>query len=128
MLDSFIKQISDELDMKDSITSPAADRYVLSFQNDVDVEVTNAPHGYAFTGTIAKVPERNAEILLTQLMEGNLFGQGTYGGILGINEDETLITFSNELDQSSSYKDFKNKIEDCVNVISFWKNEALKYQ
>jgi hypothetical protein len=61
-------------------------------------------------------------------MEANLFGMGTRGAAIGLNKEENLLTLSLELDYNSSYKDFKEKLEDFVSILDYWRKEALKHQ
>ena len=53
-------------------------------------------------------------------MMANLFGQGTKGGILGINAEGTMLTLSRTVDFAVDYKDFKEFLEDFINVMDFW--------
>ncbi len=60
-------------------------------------------------------------------MEANLFGIGTRGAAIGLNEDGNVLTLSLELDYNSSYQEFKEKLEDFISVMDFWRKEALEH-
>jgi hypothetical protein len=58
-------------------------------------------------------------------LEANLFGRGTRNAIIGLTEDGKLLTLSAELDYNSTYKEFKEKLEDFVTILDYWRKEAL---
>lgn len=128
MLEKLIGQLSQELAMENSITSSEERRYRLPFENDIEVEAVELDNSYLLKGIIGERPQKNAESFLLKAMEANLFGMGTRGAAIGLNEDEKLLTLSLELDYNSSFKDFKEKLEDFISVIDFWRKEALKHQ
>jgi hypothetical protein len=61
-------------------------------------------------------------------MEANLFGRGTRGAAIGLNEEGKLLTLSLELDYNNSFKEFKENLEDFISVIDFWRTEASKHE
>lgn len=128
MLEKLINQFGQEFAMEDIITSSEEQHYQLPFENGVEIEAIELEKSYLFKGIIAPKPEQNSESFLLKVMEANLFGMGTRGSVIGLNEDGKQLTLSHELDYNSSYKDFKEKLEDFISVIDFWRNEALKHE
>lgn len=128
MLEKLINQLGQELAMDDLITSTEEHHYLLPFDNQINVEAIELEKGYLLKGVIGEHPQQNAESFLLKTMEANLFGIGTRGAVIGLNEEGKLLTLSLELDYNSSYKDFKEKLEDFISVIEFWRKEALKHQ
>jgi hypothetical protein len=128
MLEKLIGQLGQELAMEDLITSPAARHYLLLFDDEIKVEAIELEKTYLLKGVIGECPKQNLEAFLLKTMEANLFGMGTRGAAIGLNEDGKVLTLSLELDYNSSYKDFKEKLEDFINVIDFWRQESLKHQ
>lgn len=127
MLEPFIQQLGKELQMEEFITSPEPGLYLLSFDDQILVNVTQSSQNYMIKGAIGACPKENTETFLVKTMEANLFGLGTRGSIIGLNDEGNVLTLSLELDYNSTYKDFRNKLEDFVNVLDFWRQEANKH-
>lgn len=126
MLESLITQL--ELDLKmGRIESSPDGVYTLPFSDNIEIKVSQTSDYYLFKSHIGPTPKKSTEIFLAKLMEANLFGRGTRNNVLGLTEDENLLTLSGELEYNSTYKQFKEKLEDFVTIVDFWRNEALKH-
>lgn len=128
MLATLVNQLGQELEMQDLILTSQPGTYLLPFEENIEIYVTQLTHSYLFKGNIGPCPQTNPTTFLTRIIELNLFGKGTRNASIGLSEDENMLTLSAELDYNSSYKEFKEKLEDFVTVIDFWRNEALKHQ
>lgn len=128
MLEKLIGQLSQELAMEDLISLTEDHHYHLPFENDIEIEAVELEKGVLLKGVIGERPEQNADAFLLRTMEANLFGIGTRGAAIGLKEEGKVLTLSLELDYNSSYKDFKEKLEDFISVLDFWRKEALKHQ
>ncbi len=60
-------------------------------------------------------------------MDANLFGRGTRKNIIGLTEDGNMLTLSGDLRYNSPYREFKEKLEDFVSIIDYWRNEAVSH-
>lgn len=127
MLDNFIRQLSRELDMEDLIIAPEPGHYIVPFEDEIQIDLIQSPHSYLFKGVIGSCPKDNLDAFLFKSMEANLFGRGTRGAAIGLNGEGNLLTLSLELDYNSTYKDFREKLEDFVSILDFWRKEALKH-
>lgn len=129
MLKELVNQLGHEFTMKEDILTLTPDHthYTLPFE-DIQVEAIQLEHSYLLKGIIGDCPQENKEAFLMRVMEANLFGKGTRGAAIGLNEEGNLLTLSLELDYNSSYKDFKEKLEDFISVIDFWRKEATSHQ
>lgn len=126
--DKLIEELSRELDMEPFISLSDTGSYILLFDENIRTEISNDARYYLFKSTIGPCPSLNRETFLAGAMEANLFGKATRGAAIGLDETGNLLTLSSEVDYNSSYKDFKAHLEEFVNVIEFWRNEALKHQ
>lgn len=126
MIEQFVKQVTKEFELEDSISQPEPNHYIFSLE-DMEVNLTSFSQGHTFKSTIANCPKDNTDAFLLKTMEANLFGVGTHDAVIGLNEEGTQLVLSMDIDSACSYGDFKNKFEDFVNVADFWKNEALKH-
>lgn len=128
MLEKLLNELGDDLDMKDLIIPSEDKHFHLPFANNITVEVIELQKNYLLKGLIGSCPEHNKEAFLLKAMEANLFGIGTRGAVIGLSDDEKLLTLSRELEYNNSYKNFKEKLEDFVSVIDVWREEALNHQ
>lgn len=127
MLETLIEQLGQELAMEDSILH-GDQRYRLSFDNQIDVEAVELDKKTLLKGVIGERPQQNGDAFLLKVLEANLFGDGTRNGVIGLNDEGKVLTLSMEVDYNSSFKDFKEKLEDFISVIEFWRTEAQKHQ
>lgn len=127
MLEKLITELGEKLSMTDQITKTEAHHYLLPFENEVQVEAIELEKSLLLKGIIGKHPQSNLEAFLLRIMEANLFGIGTRGAIIGLNNEGKLLTLSAELDYNSSFREFYEKLEDFVSVLIFWREEALKH-
>lgn len=127
MLKALITQLGRELSMEDLITSTEDHHYLLPFDQDIEVEAIELERSLLLKAVIGACPPTNTNSFLLKTMEANLFGVGTLGAGIGLNEEGKLLTLSMELDYNSSFKEFKEKLEDFVKVVDFWRNAALEH-
>lgn len=127
MLKTLIDHLAQELNMEELITSPEENHYILPFNNEVDVEAVQLDKSYLLKAIIGSPPEKNCDTFMMKVAEANLFGIGTRDSVIGLKQDEKLLTLSMELRYNDSYKNFMEKLEDFVTVIEFWRNEALNH-
>jgi hypothetical protein len=128
MLENFVQQLGRELEMSDLITTLDPHHFKIPFEGNIHIDVTQLAQSYLFKSIINNCPKNNLDQFLLKTMEANLFGMGTRGAAIGLNKEENLLTLSLELDYNSSYKDFKEKLEDFVSILDYWRKEALKHQ
>ena len=128
MLEKLIDQLGRELSMEDIITLTEEHQYILPFDNDIEVRIVEFEKNLLLKGVIGACPQQNTEAFLLKTMEANLFGIGTRGASIGLNQDGKVLTLSRELDYNSHFKDFKENLEDFISVIDFWRKEALKHE
>lgn len=128
MLAKLIDQLGRELNMEDLINQSGTNHYTLPFEGDIQVDATQPDHSILLKGVIGECPKQHSDAFLLRVIESNLFGVGTRGGSIGLKDEGNLLTLTLELDYNSSFKDFTERLEDFVSVITFWRNEALKHE
>lgn len=128
MLNKLIFQLGKDLNMANLITTTEERHYLLPFEPDIEVEAIQLEKSHLLKSIIGPCPQQNTDAFLLKMMKANLFGMGTRGGAIGLHEEGKLLTLSIELDYNCSFKDFKEKLEDFISVIDFWRQEALKHE
>ncbi len=128
VINDFIKEIGEELKMEEEIHSIEPGHYALDFADNIKVNISTTPMGMLFKALICPVPSSKGSLFLDKAMEANLFGRGTRGAILGLDEEANHITLCLEIPEKIPYKEFKEKLEDFVTVYDYWRSEALKWK
>lgn len=128
MLEKLIEQFGKEFNMKEEILMTEDRHYKIPLDNGIEIETAELERSCLLKGIIGSKPEKNVESFLLKVMEANLFGIGTRGGAIGLLEDGKQLTYSLEIDNRGSYKNFKEKIEDFISVVDFWRKETLKHE
>lgn len=125
MLDDLVRQLTQELEM-DPVTPLEKGHYCIPLAGEIKVDMMQLPHAFLFKSAICTPPNKNKELFYSNLMQANLFAQGTRGASIGLDADANVLTLSLELSYNSSYTVFKEKLEDFVSVLEFWRTEAVK--
>jgi hypothetical protein len=120
MLDLFIHQLCNELGMEE-LAPLEKGHYRLSFANEVAVELFQLQQSYLIKGVIGPTPTQNQEPFFSKLMEANLFARGTRGAAIGLQPETDLLMLSLELANNCTYTHFKEKLEDFISVLEFWR-------
>lgn len=101
------------------------------FQIFPEVEIylqTLKPKGIFISSILSPVPTLKKEEIFLRLMEANLLGQGTGGGVISLDTQENFLTLSLDLPYEMDYVKFKEQIEDFVNYLSYWREEIKKLE
>ena len=102
--------------------------FQLKIQALTPISIKELNPGIFFSAKIMELPkEGNKETLYIYLMKANLLGQGTGGGAIGIDASEKYLTLSQSLPFEVNYEVFHDTLEDFLNYIDYWKEEASRY-
>ena len=74
------------------------------------------------------ISTQNPENFFMHLMKANFLGQGTGGSIISLDPEEKLLTLSLRMNYEVNYKIFRDKLEDFLNYIEYWKKEIDNYE
>ena len=127
MLQTWLKQLEKELELEIPFIANDKGEYTLSLGEALTIYMTDIPQGFRLHSVVTPLPKNRKEDFLSFALQGNLFGQGTHGAVLGIDTDGNMLTLSHELDYNPGYKEFRDTLEDFINTADFWRNEATKY-
>ncbi len=126
MLDTLIRQLGRELRMEDMIESPEPGHFSVPFADDIKVDCFQSSHSVLFKGVIGPSPQENSQNFLAKAMQSNLFGHGTRGAAIGLDNEGKMLTLALEIDSDSNYKEFHERLEDFISILDFWRKEASK--
>lgn len=126
MLQNFIPRLIHEMELGETtLSSGVPGIYTLPLEDGITINMTDIPNGYIFKCNVGPFPKTKEELFVVQAMLGNLFGQGTKGAVLGLNPDGTILTLTLVVDYPVEYKEFRESLEDFINTMDFWREEAL---
>jgi len=127
MLNDLINELVKELDIQEPVQQ--GEHYTIPLPDDIQVNIfPHPPSGVIFKSVLGPVPTSRGSMFLDKVMEANLFGRGTRGSILGLNNEATHLTLSLEIPEGISYREFKEKLEDFISIYDFWRSESLKWK
>ncbi|MBM3201265.1 MAG: type III secretion system chaperone [Chlamydiae bacterium] len=84
--------------------------------------------GVRFSALIAPMPQGNKEDLFIYFMQANYLGQGTGGAAIGLDSNENFLTLSLSIVYDMNYRMFKDKLEEFVNYLSYWREEVERLE
>lgn len=125
MLDDCMEKLKKEMELTQSLNTDVPGTYSLPLDEGLSIGITSMGSGCVFTCNIIACPKQGEEEFYTLALLGDLFGQGTGGATLGLNEDGSLLTLSRGIDYNIEYKDFKDVLEEFINSVDFWRQEVL---
>jgi hypothetical protein len=127
-LNQLMENFQKELGLDKPIPTNDAGAYVIYMDRELFINVVDMNPGIAFTCDVAPLPKENLEQFYTQMMLANLFGQGTEGAVLGLSDDGNTLILSREIEYNPEIDLFKEVIEDFMNAVDFWREEALNFK
>lgn len=129
MLDKLIEKLIPDMELGTAtLATEVPGTYALPLDNELTVILSEIPNGLSLKCSVAPFPKVHEEIFSTQAMLGNLFGQGTRGAILGLTNDGNTLTLTQTIDYNIDYKEFKELLEDFINAVDYWRDEALNHK
>ncbi|MBA3816316.1 MAG: type III secretion system chaperone [Parachlamydiaceae bacterium] len=129
MLEKLIENLIPDMELGNTkLASEVPGTYAIPLDDGLTVLISEIPNGISLKCSVAPYPKVHEEIFSTQAMLGNLFGQGTRGATLGLSNDGNTLTLTQIIDYNIDYKEFKELLEDFINAVDFWRDEALNHK
>lgn len=124
MLEHFMTELSKELNLPLNLEKNTQNYYTFSLNQDTLLFFKDLNPGFSCRSPIAQVPKENElEELYILLMRANFLGQGTKGAVISIDETIQNILFTLSIPEQINYRLFKEKVEDFVNYLYYWKSK-----
>lgn len=125
MLDTFMRQLSKDLQMEDPFVAERSGAYEYWVEEDLAILISPlSPAGFQFTATLGPYPKAKEEDFFLTMMTGNLFGKETFGATLGLDGDGNKMVLSREIERRVNYPEFRETLEDFFHIMRFWRNQA----
>jgi len=128
-LKRYMDQLATEMEIRDSLESTTTPgTYLFPIDEHTEAEIREDSTGIHLFCAICPAPAQNMEDFLQHAMHANLFGQGTMGATLALDSSGKQLTLSQVIDYNIEYERFKEKLEDFLNAIEMWREEAASFE
>ena len=128
MLSEYISKLGKELDIEDLVLRREEGIFSIPFQGEIEVIFSEVVGGILMQSPICPVPVVKSNLFFQRAMEANLFGRGTRGASIGLDTSGENLVLTLQLFSNMPYKQFKERLEDFISVLDFWKGEGLKWK
>ncbi len=128
MLEENLKRLAEDLELPPFPPKDKNSCYTLTLAEDLEVSIKKIHEGIAIFSNVAPLLLQKKEEAFIYLMKANLLGQGTGNQTIGIDPEEKCLTLSCIIPYDMDYKEFKEKLEDFVNYLDYWRLELEKLQ
>ena len=123
-LEQCMDRLKDEVGIDSDFPQGERGAYLLPMDEERSVVVTDLNPGIGLFCQVASCPAHEQEDFFTNMLLANLFGQGTEGAILGLDQDAKHLVLRKEITHAVDYEKFAEEIEDFMNAVDLWTNEV----
>lgn len=127
MIDKFMKQLAKEMEIADGFETQMPGVFAIPLDEDITIMVTSLPVGFTVSCVFGECPKTKTGEFYTHALRANLLGKGTDGAVLGLDEEGKRLKLTLDVDYSVDYNEFHDMIEDFMNSVDFWAEEAQSY-
>lgn len=122
MLEKYIQQFEKDLELEEPLKKSSGS-YVIALNEGITILISEIPGGFTLSSNFLEFPKKNVNDIYIQTLTANLFGKGTKGSVIGLNDQGNMLTISQTVDYNVEYKEFKEMIEDFITAIDYWKEQ-----
>lgn len=123
MLETHLQKLAKELELEGSFSTQVPGVFQFPIEENLAITLNARSPGFSLSCTLGPIPREGETEFFTRLLLGNLFGQGTRGSVLGLNEEGNQLTLTQDVDYNAEYKEFRDVLEDFINSVDFWRLE-----
>lgn len=103
--------------------------YLITISETEEVWVKDLNPGVFMQSIItSNIGSASREEFYMYLMAANFLGQGTGGSVIGLDPEEKYLTLSLPINYEVNYKMFRDKLEEFLNYLSYWRKEIQEYE
>lgn len=124
MLERFCTRLAEEWEAEGNFASEVPGVWIIPLGEDLEVVLSEIEGGYTLMSALATLPEEEREEFFSVLMAANILGEGTRGGVLAIDEDDTVV-LSQVVTYVSQQREFQESVEDFISTIMMWRQAIV---
>ena len=122
MLEHLLTELTEKLQLPLNLEKNTLGYYTITLNQETELLFKELQPGFTCKSLIAEIPKENPlEDLYILLMRANFLGQGTKNGAIAIDENVKNIIFTMSVPEDLQYRLFKDKVEEFVNYLNYWK-------
>ncbi len=121
MLSALLEELFQELEEFPKVVWEKENACSFFLFPNLELFLTESDKEIKISAAIASFPSEKKEEVLLKLMEANLLGQGTGGGVISLEEKERYFVFSSKVINPTNYTSFKEALEDFTNYLLYWR-------
>lgn len=126
-LTALMQELIKDWELNDPVPQEMPGVYTIPLDEGLNVTIATSVNGGIYLSSfITPIAKGNEEEVYSKALLANLFGQGTKGAVLGLNENGTLLTLSRLIEYDIDFKEFRDIVEDFINAVDFWREETIK--
>ena len=119
---------SKEIEVTPPLAPDAGGAYHIPLDTHTLIKLSESPLGLEYSATVCACPTNELEQFYGHMLNGNLFYQATGGAALGLSDDGKSLTLSRVLEYTADYESFRSALEDFINALDFWQEEAATHR
>lgn len=123
----YLTNLCEDLHIDPNLQKSDSGFYLLPLTETVTIRVKPLNPGVFFYSPLSSCPEIKREELFIHLMKANLFGQGTLGAVIGLDDQQNLLTLSEAMPYDMDYRAFREALEDFTNILEYWREEVQRH-
>ena len=128
MLERLVMQLAEDLNLSPQAIQETNQYFHIKISDTITISIKSKDPGLFFLAQIGSLSMKKKEDTLSYLMSANFLGQGTGNYVIGIDEEENILTLSHKIPYDINYKTFKEIIEDFANYLAYWQDQMQKLQ
>ena len=125
MIEEFIPKLQKDLELEGPAVKDGD--FSLQLENST-ITISNAAAGFQLHTTLSDLPADLPELFYIKLLRGNFMHQASANATIGLNETATKIVLQFYSPQKCTYREFKERLEDFINLIDFWRAEIESHR
>ena len=127
-LQALLAELQKDFELPRPFDQEGADVWSIPIDEGLKIYAAEKAGVLELSSTFMEAPVGKEEELYLNLLNANLLGQGTLGAWLSLSDEGRRLTLTRVIDYDVSFKEFRDILEDFINSIDFWREEALNYQ
>ena len=130
MLDIILHEVEKYLELRaEKAKETLLGDFVIHINDQIEIWLRDLKPGISVKSIIGNIPSvLDKEEFYSYLWRANYIGQGTGGSVISMDPNEKFLTLSIILTYEVNYRIFRDKLEDFLNYLEFWKSELKRLE
>ena len=127
-LEHLLIKLKEDLELDTIPQKNPEGKFVLSFIPSQEISLSEANKEIVLRAKVGEFPLTKQEEFALFTMKGNFLGQGTGISVLGLDENEKILTLSCVLPYELDYSHFKASLEEFSNYLGYWQEMLTSFK